>query len=271
MLHLTLFDSDVFGYTLWQNGRRVDGFDSDPDYSGEPVPAARRRRLAGRPEAFADLLDGDPARVTRLRGVLHGTGPRPVFAEDALEAFAAALGIANPLTSHADLTAGETDGVEGWEEFIHVPDESSELAQRAAHQEEIAAERQRLRAEGVLRRILLPPEAPDRWNPISPLHVVTGNEVLLAWRPLHGKSPVALLRLSEPWDEGSTTVGCEVNYGPHHLHVSPSGRYLGVGNAFGNWSAEVRDLAEGGRVCFRVEHAEAPDWVGFDPHEKVFS
>jgi hypothetical protein len=44
-------DSDIFFYTLYEDGKKRDEFDSNPDYF-DPVSSAKRARLRGKPEAL---------------------------------------------------------------------------------------------------------------------------------------------------------------------------------------------------------------------------
>ena len=47
----SVYDSDIFFYTLYENGKKRDEFDSNPEYF-ESVSAAKRARLRGKPEAL---------------------------------------------------------------------------------------------------------------------------------------------------------------------------------------------------------------------------
>lgn len=51
VLSLTVHDSDIFSYSLYENGKRRDDFNSSPDYF-ESVSSAEKARLRGKPEAL---------------------------------------------------------------------------------------------------------------------------------------------------------------------------------------------------------------------------
>lgn len=47
----SVYDSDIFFYTLYEDGKKRDEFDSNPDYF-ESVSAAKKARLCGKPETL---------------------------------------------------------------------------------------------------------------------------------------------------------------------------------------------------------------------------
>lgn len=100
---VSLHDDDVFAYAVWKAGKRLDEYNSCPDYFGN-VTAAVRKRTAGNPAAFADLLP---------EGVTPDTVKRDLIGDDTaqLEAFARHLRLPNVLTSYDYLMDGETEDV----------------------------------------------------------------------------------------------------------------------------------------------------------------
>ena len=115
---------------------------------GTPTEAARKA-VRGRPQKFAHLA-ADPERFAQFQNRIAEQANRPaVFASELLVALASALGMANVQTSYEYLSDGEND-VEGWDEFVHVPDlRTEELRSRkadAAHQDEV----RRLIRDGLL-------------------------------------------------------------------------------------------------------------------------
>ena len=65
----SVYDSDIFLYTLYEDGKKRDEFDSNPDYF-ETVSAAKKARLRGKPEALVPYcLPG--IGYSQVREVLH--------------------------------------------------------------------------------------------------------------------------------------------------------------------------------------------------------
>lgn len=126
LIAMLVHDDDIFAYEYYRDGHRVDQYNSIPDYFGEGVSEQERRELSGRPETFAHLAS-DPEKFARVRERLAAQADQPdVFVSDLMQEFADALGIRNALTSYEYLHDNEeTDDIEGWEEFLHIPDETS--------------------------------------------------------------------------------------------------------------------------------------------------
>ena len=120
LFYLLVHDDDVFIYEYYCNGKVVDRYNSCPDFFQE-ISASQRRKLSGRPETFAHLIPSE--EIFALKAILANREAEPVvFASSLLERFAQALGIRNAITSYEYLQNGETDGVEGWDQFVHIPD-----------------------------------------------------------------------------------------------------------------------------------------------------
>ena len=81
-------DSDILGLFLYCGGKRVDVYDSDPEYFGEQISAVKRRELAGHPDRWRELLISGYTE-TDLRRAWDG---EEVFAEDRLAKIATVLG-----------------------------------------------------------------------------------------------------------------------------------------------------------------------------------
>jgi hypothetical protein len=62
-------DGDVFFYYLAENGRRVDEYDSDPDYFG-PVDPAEKEQLLGDARAFLKYC-APGVTLRKVEGILH--------------------------------------------------------------------------------------------------------------------------------------------------------------------------------------------------------
>lgn len=217
VLHVLVHDDDVFSYTLFQRGKHIDSYNSCPDYFG-PVPSRDKKRLQGQPELLGHLLPS-PDDLPALQKMLSESKENsPVFASSTLEEFAGLLQLPNALTSYEYLMQGESDGVEGWEEFIHIPDLSSKKAEKAALKREHESQLQTLRESGML---LFDSSIPS--HPVClPDSAGTGFE-LKYW----AGSPMAWnhIAIGPPWtdDPRPPTRLSETNRTP--LTTSPSGRW----------------------------------------------
>src|SRR5262249_11564835 len=167
------------------------------------------------------------------------------------------------------LMDSETDNIEGWEQFLHVPDLSAEKAARRAQESAIAQAKQRLREEGLL---LL--EQAGRGEHIyreSPCFFADpqGQGFLVCWA--NGQMPGSrpLLRHGPPWSAGPQPTGIDLESTVWRLGASPSGRYLAAGHASGAWKAQVWDLEQKALVL-EVAHTQAVDWADFTADEALF-
>lgn len=57
VLGLMVYDDDFFCYWYYKNSKLVDEYNSCPDYFGEKVSRAKRKKLQGHPEVFTHLVD----------------------------------------------------------------------------------------------------------------------------------------------------------------------------------------------------------------------
>lgn len=153
LLALNVHDDDIFSYEYYLDGKRVDRYNSAPDYF-EEVSAKERRMQRGRLELLAHLVS-QPARFQALRERLAAQmHDSIVFASELLQTFADALGIRNALTSYTYLKEHEeTDGVEGWDRFLHIPDLSSEHTRRLRQDAALQEQKQQLIQQGRLEAV----------------------------------------------------------------------------------------------------------------------
>ncbi len=270
LIAMLVHDDDVFAYEYYRDGRRIDQYNSIPDYFGGEVSEKERRRLRGRPGTFAHLAS-DPSAFAAVRERLAAQASQPdVFVSGLLQAFAEALGIRNALTSYEYLHEHEeTDDVEGWDRFLHVPDLSREKALKRRAEAAIDEEKGSLIEQGRLlaeRGGLKGLAAPTPWLCPSP----DGRGFLVAWsNPADPKEESRPLeRHGPPWSAGPATTPWAI--GPHvyGLELSPSGRYLAVAHAAGDWKATLWDLHEN-RLVADVPQVRAVHCVGFVPDESA--
>jgi WD40 repeat protein len=268
ILHLMVHDDDVFAYEYYRDGRLIDQYNSCPDYF-EKVPDRERENLRGRPETLAHLAI-DEAKFAALEVQL--TKPEDeafVFISELLLAFAGAFGIRNALTSYEYLKEGETDEVEGWSEFIHIPDQSREEVRRRKADEALGDEIRRLLREGLLlaeRGGLKGWDTPyPRWCP-SP----DGRGFFVGWckHTEREEGGIPLERYGPPWSAVPHPSGMTIDPLIYNMALSPSGRYLAVGHAAGAWKAVLWDLRERRRIT-EVDHTRAVSWTGFMPDESA--
>jgi len=74
VLGLVVHDDDVFCYWYYRSGKLVDEYNSCPGYFGEKVSKEERKRLKGRPEVFAKLVD-DKKKIDEIRKILRVSSP----------------------------------------------------------------------------------------------------------------------------------------------------------------------------------------------------
>ncbi len=269
ILAMLVHHDDVFAYEFYRDGRLIDQYNSAPDYFGE-VSEAQKGKLRGWPETFAHLA-ADPAMFAAMRDQLAAQGHDPVlFASELLEAFADALGICNALTSYEHLQENEeTDDVEGWDEFIHVPDLSREKTRQHQADEALAEDKQRLIHEG---RLLAERGGLIGWAIPCLCPSPDGRGFLVAWGCHIGpnKQLRPIERHAPPWSAGPSAMPWTAGAHVFGLELSPSGRYIAAAPSPGEWESGVWDLRENRPVAGVPQVREGN--VGFLPDESaIFS
>jgi hypothetical protein len=264
-LHVLAHDDDIFAYTYFQDGKVADEYNSSPDYFGE-AELHVREASRGSPELLAHLLA--PGRTSdELQALLSPEEAEgALFKGELLRRFAELLGLPNALTSYEYLQAGESEGVEGWDEFLHVPDDSAAKGHKREAEASIDRVKERMRAEGLL--LLEQSAGEPGLVPLPPLWCPDrqGDGFLVCGRragPARTIGPVQ--RYAPPWT-GPTDTGLTLA-GPSELLVpSPSGRYLAAG-----CSAEAKvpvwDL-DAHAVVAEIAQAGHVTWAGFSPDEQ---
>src|SRR5439155_8182519 len=130
---------------------------------------------------------------------------------------------------------GVTGEIEGWDQFVHIPDLSSEQAREDAAAVVARRERERLRERGVL---LFEERAAPTASPMMvgrPLWCADreGPGFLVCWAApgIAGTIPVG--RHAPPWAGSPAPTGWTAPPGLMALRVSPSGRFLVAAHARG--------------------------------------
>ena len=257
ILYVTVHDSDIFAYHYYRNGRRVDQYNSWPDYFGSVSPATRRAQR-GKPEALRPLL-GSAADMEALRAIIDSRHPGGSLDADAqFDHFAELLGLPNHATAYDYLMrSDEDDRIERRAEFVHVPDLGPALAEHAAARARANAELEGLGEDGPL--LLTRSPAPSAICPEP------GRPAFLAVDLCHPE-PCEVYRLAEPWSACPSSVGLTVDP-PRSIAISPSGRFLAVG-LFQGWKTELWDL-ENRKVLFTVPRGVAHFATSFTPDERT--
>jgi hypothetical protein len=256
VLSVLVHDGDLFVYQFFRAGRLVDQYNSCPDYFGK-VSARRRAATQGRPEALAHLLR-DKHRLEELRALLSRDHvERSAFAGETLARFAELLGLPNALTSYEYLSDDETDGIEGWKKFTHIPDRSKEKAAKRAAAAAARAAKRRLRGKG----LLLLEQAGERRGLNSWMQDICpdpeGNGFFVCWGHLQS-TPSPLLRVAPPWPKQAEQTGLKLKSTPQSFSLSPSGRYLAVCHGTGViqvWDLERKSVFDVGRASHGISRA----------------
>jgi len=230
VLHLEVYDSDIFFYNLFQDGRLSNEYSSDPDHF-EEVAADEHERLKARPELFQELMSSPENLADLTRLLKRGDGAMDFdFEEFRLEKFAKLLGIRNALTSYQYFTRGEHEGLKYWKDFIHIPDQNGEKAARKAAETALRAEKQRLQNEGLLYVEILPPgNKKQRIRARGEFCLdPAGGGLLLLWNtPIGERQTPQLLSFQKPWTSKPQTL--EVDFPRLYqssMVMSKSGRWL---------------------------------------------
>jgi hypothetical protein len=224
---------DIFAYSFYRGGQLLDQYNSCPDYFDDDFGEEEAGPSGGHPEVFRDLL-GDEG-LEGLRELL--AADQPVFAGESLARFAELLGLPNACSSYEYLVQGETDDVEGWDEFVHVPDQGEEKARQRAAQADLDAAKERQRADGLL---LLEQSGP---GPMSMPAWCPDREggFLVCWANLMGKGQSPVVSCASPWSTPLPGTGILADAQARVLELSPSGRYLAAGDGLGKvllWDLE---------------------------------
>lgn len=202
VLNLLVHDDDIFAYWFYRGRRVIDSYWSTPGYFGEEN-REREENMAGNPELFRPLI-GD--KVGELAELLKRDEPR-TFEYERLEAFGKLLGISNAVNAYEYLKEGERTGIKNWKQFIEVPSDQieKEANQKKLERSRIAAERKRLKAEGLL--LLM-----DERKVVTPQGCAADNGFLVAW-PDFQTQTVSFDVYKSPWEESiPATLGA-----PNHL------------------------------------------------------
>jgi WD40 repeat protein len=266
LFHFLVHDDDFFVYEYYRDGKLVDRYNSRPDYF-QQVSASDFRNQRGRPELFDHLAPTDG--ILALKAMLADPDAEPfAFASTMLERFAQVIGIRNVITSYEYLQDGELDGLEGWDQFEHVPDLSSEMEQKQQLDKARRLLKESLMREGLLLSELGGQKGRDKPTPQwCPAPDRSGFLVGWSEHAAPQEKLIPLDRCGPPWPAGPASTPYAIDPHPVGLTLSPTGRYLAVAHSAREWTATLWDLNENRRLV-QVPHGHAVCAVGFSPDEK---
>ncbi|MEO5960067.1 MAG: hypothetical protein ABIZ49_13100 [Opitutaceae bacterium] len=142
-LATVVHDSDVFLYTVFRDGEKIEEYESAPDYfepKNPPTPRVTPRHVL----TFLPTAKDASALVTLL------TGEPSDFADDQFAGFLRLLGIEYGQSTYDDLAGKDADDVPRRREFVHVPDLAAEKVAKKATQEKLRDAQRALIRTGVL-------------------------------------------------------------------------------------------------------------------------
>ncbi len=264
IVHVLVHDGDLFAYCVYRAGKLLDEYNSIPDYF-EPVSPRKKKRFAGRPERYKDLLDSD-ADVAELQRLLADD---TIGASEALHRFAEVLHLPNVLTAYEYLLDGETDGIESFDQFFRVPELSEADRRRAAAQAGFDAARHALREAGALLAGLpAPTHGKQSWRPLCCPAPSEG--FLVCWSSLFERGETDILHWRPPWSGPPSPIGIRIDNRIYSMAISPSGRYLAAGFSSDNWSIQLWDLPER-TLLADMSAAHLANSLAFSPEERLLA
>jgi WD40 repeat protein len=266
---MLVHDDDIFAYEYCLNGRVVDQFNSRPDYFGD-VSDEEMESLRGKPESLAHLSPHPDRYEKFCRRLASGELAAKIFASDLLVEFADCLGIQNALTSYEYLHENEeTEDVECWDQFIHVPDLTREREKKHATEAGFRSEKLRLFREG---HMLAETEPPNNSTHLLPhfFPAPDGDGFLVAWSPHFDQSekPVLFERYGSPWPESPTQTPLTIKAGIYAVQRSGSGRHLAAVHSSGNGGVSVWDLSQN-ELFAEFPQLRGSATVGFLPDDSA--
>jgi len=211
-------------------------------------------------------LLGSPEKVGACAKLLRTSHRHFTFESDRLARFARLLGLNYAQDGYEEMPAQ----FPGAKQFVHVPDDTSAKAAERQRKADLRAEFKRLEREGVLRaEIKSPGKAAERermqshwfFDPRDSSFVVQWNHWHLPFQPV--------VRFVAPDFAESEPIDAMANW--QHIYrmgLSPSGRWLALGHASGDWSATLSSWPPGTSAA-RIAHRRDVGTVQFDRAEQI--
>ncbi|MBN3871283.1 WD40 repeat domain-containing protein [Nostoc sp. JL33] len=301
LLYLILHHDDFFYYAYYRGHQLVDEYSSEPDYFGT-ISREHKAQLRGKPEVFADLLAELPNNQTTIEEIAEvltvpSEEEREELYQRSLEIleslqsdanssdmsemphdevfqaakqfsdFAQLFNISNASTRYEYLQNDEDEDIERWEEFVHIPDPSIELAQKQREKARIDQALTELNIAGILLVTVSSPTA-NRHFPHVPISVPDQTSgFFIGWRG-HDNQPLEIKHYIAPWNDEPANLDLPLEENAYVMQVSPSGKFLAVGHASGSWQATLYDL-EQKQLLKTIPHVRATSSVQFTRNEEI--
>lgn len=172
VLQLIVHDDDIFAYWHYRGRKLIDSYWSCPGYFGEEN-RQKEEAMSGNPESFKHLVDEKD--LPKLAELLDRDSDF-TFEYERLGEFGKLLKISNAVNAYEYLKLGERNGVESFDQFVEVPAErvKREAKQRKQKKNRLAAEREQLKAVGLLIH-------DDERQDVSAYGCAAANGFLVAW------------------------------------------------------------------------------------------
>ena len=266
ILHVAVHDDDVFYYWYYRGGKLIDRFSSCPEYFGQ-ISARMKSLLHGKPERVADILQHSND-LNRLTALVEEMRTEPLYVSDRPEQFAKLFGLSNFSTAYEYLMADETDGIEQWDEFVHVPDLSEERRDGQEAAARVQRQKDRLKDEGKLLAELSMGKKSSK-VPVQIVWCVDSTNGLLVAQPnIIEQREVPVQMLQPPWAGNLISIGIMLQPTAFTMQTSPSGTYLAVGYAGRTQKAELWDVQQK-KCVLEIEHTSVVYSVAFALDETV--
>ena len=235
LLAVSIYDSDVLSLTIYHQGKVVDLYSSHPDYFQKVEPRVAQK-YRGNPEKYRLFLDS-PNDIQQLEGLFDAMRGAILCTTDLSDRFAKLLGLTYVWTSYEYLRDfDETEGIEQWEQFVHLPPLDAKIQSQKKIEAEFQRELDILREKGILKTTIELVAAKNDPKTFGRWAAVTSGSLFLVhadayphvpWEQLCSKP---LLCLSKPWTEEPVPLGIETKPHLFSINGSPSGKYVVLGN-----------------------------------------
>ncbi|MEH2197521.1 WD40 repeat domain-containing protein [Nostoc sp.] len=301
LINLILYHDDFFYYEYYRGHQLINVYSSEPEYFGT-ISIEEKSRLTGKPEVFADLLAELPNNQTTLEDIAEvltvpsGEEREEIYqrsleilenlesganhadinelphdevfhAAKQFSDFANLFNISNASTCYEYLQDEEDEEIERWEEFVHIPDPSIELAQKQREKARIDEALTKLNQTDILLISLLSPTYSGQFphQPISFPDQTSG--FFIGWCR-HDNQPLEIKHYTAPWNNEAAKLDLPLEQNAYVMQVSKSGKFLAVGHDSGSWQATLYDL-EQKQLLKKIPHVRATSSVQFTPNEEI--
>lgn len=259
LIHCMVHDDDLFAYSVFENGRVVDAYNSCPEYFGDEDAPER----GGNAQTLKHLLV-EPEKVDDLQRLLDAE--RFTFELERPDRFADFLGLPNTASAYEYLKEGETEGVREWKKFIHIPDLTLEKERRKAAAAQERALIKQLKSEGVLLLYEVGPKTGDGRIITYPSWAINpkNSKLLCSWHVYSNAAERAWYQTCGP-DWRTEPIEFPGTEPPIEIVYSQSGEFLAMRSGDGS---EIRIVnAPENRILFQRKFHGAVRAMAFSGDE----